>query len=179
MPCLGPGREGMEITSGRRDAQGLTFSVVIQARVMQPGGSTHGEQKWRIALCGYGLTFSQRQRLHWTGFIQLHLRRCTGSDRVGRTLLEGEGRVGYRASPQVQSTPSGRLWKPEGVPVPVPPISLSAQGFAGFPIAVAVEVAVPLAQQLLGFGMGADLLAAWCHRGWRQNGDHGGSPRGV
>jgi hypothetical protein len=34
--CLGPGREGKEITSGRRDARGLTFSVVIPARVMQP-----------------------------------------------------------------------------------------------------------------------------------------------
>ena len=39
----------------------------------------------------------------------------------GRTLLEGEGRVGYRASPQVQSTPSVRLWGSAGVPVPVPP----------------------------------------------------------
>jgi hypothetical protein len=39
----------------------------------------------------------------------------------GRTLLEGEGRVGYRASPQVQSTPSVRQWGAAGVPVPVPP----------------------------------------------------------
>ena len=31
---------------------------------------------------------------------------------------------------------------------------------AGFPIAIAIEVAVPLAQQLLGFGIGADLAAA-------------------
>jgi hypothetical protein len=36
MTCLGPGRKGMEITSGRRDARGLSFSVVIPARVMQP-----------------------------------------------------------------------------------------------------------------------------------------------
>ena len=77
----------MEITFGRRNAQGLTFSVVIQTRVMQPGGSTRGEQKWRIALCGYGLTFKQRQRVHWSGFIQSHLRRgalCMDRD----TMLE-------------------------------------------------------------------------------------------
>ena len=36
MTCLGPGRKGMEITSGRRDARSLTFSIVIPARVMQP-----------------------------------------------------------------------------------------------------------------------------------------------
>jgi hypothetical protein len=84
MPCLGPDREGKEITSGRSDAQGLTFSVVIQTRVVQPEVSTHGEQKWRIALCGYGLTFTQRQRVHWSGLIQSHLRRRTGSDRPGR-----------------------------------------------------------------------------------------------
>ena len=65
---LGPGREGKEITSGRRDAQGLAFSAVIP----------------------------------------------------GRTLVEGEGRVGSRASPQIQSTPLfGWRW-PAGVPVPVP-----------------------------------------------------------
>ncbi len=46
--CLGPGRKGMEITSGRRDARGLTFSLVIPDRVMQPGVSTHRNQKWRM-----------------------------------------------------------------------------------------------------------------------------------
>jgi hypothetical protein len=166
MPCLGPGREGREITSGRRDAQGLTFSVVIQTRVMQPEDSTHGKLKWRIALCDYGLTFSQRQRVHWSGLIQSHLRRCTGSDRVGRTLLEGEGRVGYRASPQVQSTPSGLLWRLADGPIPVPPDPQSAQRFAGFPIAVAVQVGVPLAQELLGTGIGADLVAAIAASAW-------------
>ena len=160
MPCLGPGREGREITSGRRDARGLTFSAVIQTRVMQPGGSTRGEQKWCIALCGYGLTFTQRQRVHWSGFIQSHLRRRTGSDRPGRTLLEGEGRVGYRASPQVQSTPSGPWWRLADGPVPVPPDPQSAQRFTGFPIAIAVEVGVAFPQQLLGPGVGPDLLAA-------------------
>ena len=39
----------------------------------------------------------------------------------GRTLLEGEGRVGSRASPQVQSTPLFSWRWPAGVPVPVPP----------------------------------------------------------
>ena len=41
----------------------------------------------------------------------------------GRTLWEGEGRVGSRASPQLQSTPLFRGWWPVGVPVPVPPES--------------------------------------------------------
>jgi hypothetical protein len=42
----------------------------------------------------------------------------------GRTLLEGEGRVGYRASPQLQSTPLFRLQRLPGVPVPVPLLRL-------------------------------------------------------
>ena len=45
----------------------------------------------------------------------------------GRTLVEGEGRVGSRASPQVQSTPFF-IWRwAAGVPVPVPPETQSAQ----------------------------------------------------
>ena len=45
----------------------------------------------------------------------------------GRTLLEGEGRAGSRASPQLQSTPHfSWLWA-AGIPVPVPPHSQSAQ----------------------------------------------------
>jgi hypothetical protein len=44
----------------------------------------------------------------------------------GRTVWEGEGRVGSRASPQLQSTPSGRWWRLLGGPVPV---HLSAQCF--------------------------------------------------
>ena len=62
--CLGPGREGMGITSGRRDARSLTFSVVIPAQVMQPGISTRGKRNGRIALCGYGMAFSLRHRVH-------------------------------------------------------------------------------------------------------------------
>ena len=54
----------------------------------------------------------------------------------GRTLLEGEGRVGDRASPQLQNTPFFRLQWPVGVPVPVPPETQSAQRFTGFPITV-------------------------------------------
>ena len=47
----------------------------------------------------------------------------------GRTLVEGDGRVGYRASPQVQSTPLwGWQWL-AGVPVPVPAETQSAQCF--------------------------------------------------
>ena len=71
----------------------------------------------------------------------------------GRTLLEGEGRVGYRASPQLQSTPLFRRRWLSVVPIPVPPEPKSAQRFTGFSIAIAIEVAVPLAQKLLGFGI--------------------------
>jgi hypothetical protein len=60
MTCQGPGREGREITSGRRDARGLTFSVVIPARALQPGVSTGRKLNWRIALCGYGMTLALR-----------------------------------------------------------------------------------------------------------------------
>ena len=47
----------------------------------------------------------------------------------GRTLLEGEGRVGSRASPQPQITPSGRRWGLARVPVPVPAETQTAQCF--------------------------------------------------
>ena len=43
----------------------------------------------------------------------------------GRTLWEGEGRAGSRASPQLQGTPFVRWRWPAGVPVPVPPESQS------------------------------------------------------
>ena len=78
----------------------------------------------------------------------------------GRTLLEGGAWVGYRASPQLQSTPLFKWRWPAGVPVPVPPETQSPQCLTGFPITVAVESGVPLAQQLLGTGVGADLIAA-------------------
>jgi hypothetical protein len=51
----------------------------------------------------------------------------------GRTLVEGEGRVGSRASPQVQGTPFFRWWWPAGVPVPVPAETQSVQCFCGAP----------------------------------------------
>jgi hypothetical protein len=85
---------------------------------------------------------------------------------TGRALLEGEGRVGSRASPQLQSTPFFRRRRPAGVPVPVPPETQSAQRFTGFPITIAVEIGVPLAQQLLGTGIGADLVAAIPASAW-------------
>ena len=48
---------------------------------------------------------------------------------------------------------------------------LSAQGFAGFSVSVSIYIAVPLAQQLLRAGIGADLAAAvtaaaWCCAIW-------------
>jgi hypothetical protein len=46
-----------------------------------------------------------------------------------RTLMEGEGRVGSRASPQLQSTPLFSWRWPAGVPVPVPGKTQSAQCF--------------------------------------------------
>ncbi|MEY4808584.1 MAG: hypothetical protein RLZZ206_2973 [Cyanobacteriota bacterium] len=136
----------MGITFGRRDARGLTFSVVIQIRVMQPGDVMGGRQNWRIALCCYGMTLSLRHRVH--------------SDETFAPPLRTPGRVGYRASPQLQSTPSVRRRWLAGVPIAVPPATLSAQGFTCFSVPVSIEIAVPLAQQLLGFGIGADLAAA-------------------
>jgi hypothetical protein len=67
------GRKGT--TSLGRDAQGLTFSAVIPARVMQPGFLTRGNQNWRIALCCYGMTFTPRHRVHLLCVASLvHLR---------------------------------------------------------------------------------------------------------
>ena len=159
MTCLEPGRKGIGITFGRRDAQGLTFSVVIQTRVMQPGDVMGGKQNWRIALCSYGMAFAPCHLIHSDETFAPPLR---APARVipGRTLVEGEGRVGYRASPQLQSTPLFRRRWLSAVPIPVPPEPKSAQRFTRFSIAIAIEVAVPLSQQLLGFGIGADLLAA-------------------
>jgi hypothetical protein len=45
------------------------------------------------------------------------------------------------------------------VPVPVPPETQSPQRFTGLPVAIAIEVVVALAQQLLCTGVGADLTA--------------------
>ncbi len=141
MTCLGPGRKGKEITSGRRDAQGLTFSVVIPARVLQPGVSTCGIQNWRIALCGDGMAFAPCHRIDSDETLAPPL---GAPARVipGRTLVEGEGRVGYRASPQVQSTPLFRRQWLSAVPIPVPQEPKSAQRFTRFPIAIAMEVAM-------------------------------------
>jgi hypothetical protein len=74
--CLGPGRKGLEITSGRRDARGLTFSVVIPARVMQPKIEERGNQKWHMALCCYGMTLAPRHRVHRLCVASLAHLRC-------------------------------------------------------------------------------------------------------
>jgi hypothetical protein len=62
------------ITSLGRDARGLTFTVVIQARVMQPGGSTGWKQNWRMARCQHGKAFAPRHPCHvWTDAYRAHL----------------------------------------------------------------------------------------------------------
>ncbi len=162
MLCQGPGRKGKEITSGRRDAQGLTVSVVIRTRVMQPGVSTREEQNWRIALCGYGMTLAPRHQVHlvcvshrWrTSVVR------TGSGDPWPDSVGGEGRVGSHPFPQLQRTPL-LIWRwLAGVPVPVPAETQSAQRFTRLAITVAIEIAMPLAQQLLGTVVGANLTAA-------------------
>ncbi len=65
MTCLGPGREGKEITFRRRDARGLTFSTVTPTWVMQPRVEERGKQNWHIALCSYGMTLAPRHRDGW------------------------------------------------------------------------------------------------------------------
>jgi hypothetical protein len=64
MACLVPDRSEKGITSLGRDAQSLTFSVVIPARVMQPKIEERGNQNWHIALCCYGMAFAPRHRVH-------------------------------------------------------------------------------------------------------------------
>jgi hypothetical protein len=66
----------MGITSGRRDARGLTFAVVIPARVLQPGVQERGNQTWRIALCGYGMVFAPRHHVHLLCVASLAHLRC-------------------------------------------------------------------------------------------------------
>jgi len=102
MTCLGPGREGMGITSLGRDAQGLTFSVVVPARVMQPEVSTRGKQSWRIALCCYGMTLAQRHRVHRLCVASLAHLRC--AHRLGCSLagLWWRARVGLAPGPPLK-----------------------------------------------------------------------------
>ena len=92
MTCLGPGRKGLEITSGRRDARGLTFSLVIPTRIQQPGGSTGGTQNWRLALCGYGMTLALRHRVHGCGSHRWRTSAaCTGSGDPWPDSVGGQG----------------------------------------------------------------------------------------
>ena len=73
--CHGPGRRGQGITSGRRDARGLTALVVIPARVMQPGIGQDANQRWHVALCSYEMAFALRHRVHvWCVASLAHLR---------------------------------------------------------------------------------------------------------
>ena len=100
--CLGPGRKGMGITSLGRDARGLTFSVVIPARVMQPRIKELGKQSWRIALCGYGMTLAPRHRVHRLCVASLAHLRC--AHRLGCSLagLWWRVRVGLAPGPPLK-----------------------------------------------------------------------------
>ena len=110
--CLGPGRKGMGITSLGRDARGLTFSAVIPARVMQPEVSTRGKQKWRIALCGYGMTFAPRHRVHLLCVASLAHLRC--AHRLGCSLAGLWWRVRVRLAPGPPLNYKLRLLTSEG-----------------------------------------------------------------
>jgi hypothetical protein len=93
---------------GRRDARGLTFSVVIPARVMQPKTSERGKQSWRLALCCYGMTLALHHRVQRCVSHRLRnsaVRPGSGDPWPDSVLLEGEGRVGAQASPQLQIGP--------------------------------------------------------------------------
>ena len=111
----------------------MTFSAVIPARVMQPEVSTRGKQNWRIALSCYGMAFALRHRVHLAvgqPLQSLAPPLCAPARVIpGRTLLEGEGRVGSRASPQLQITPNGQWWWAFEVPVAVP---LPSETFPAF-----------------------------------------------
>ena len=108
--CLGPVRKGMGITSLGRDARGLTFSVVIPARVMQLGVSTGGKQNWRIALCGYGMTLAPRHRIHLVCVASLAHLRCV--HRLGCCL-------------------AGLCWKAGPGLAPGPPLKFKVRLFSG------------------------------------------------
>jgi hypothetical protein len=121
MTCLGPGREGKEITSGRRDAQGLTFSVVIPVRDLQPGVSTRGKQNWPIALCCYGMTLAQRHRVHRlcvASLAHLHCSQLRCMHRLGCSLagLWWRVRVGMAPGPTLRNRPCGQRRKVTAVP---------------------------------------------------------------
>ena len=84
-----------------------------------PGVSPRGKQNWRLALCSYGMTLAPRHRVHLNQTLAPPL--CAPARVLpGRTLVEGEGRVGFRASPQVQITPLFSWRWPAGVPLAVP-----------------------------------------------------------
>ncbi len=108
MTCLGPGREGMGITSLGRDAQGLTFSVVIPARVLQPEVSTRGKLNWRLALCCYGMTLAQRHRVHLVCVASLAHLRCAHRLRCSLAGLCWRVRVGLAPGPPMLS-PEGKV----------------------------------------------------------------------
>ena len=99
MTCLGPRRKGREITPGRRGARGLTCSVVIPARVMQPKIEERGNQKWRLALCCYRMAFAPRHRVHRLCVASLAHLRC--AHRLGCSLagLCWRVRVGLAPGP--------------------------------------------------------------------------------
>lgn len=95
--------------------------LFTQARVLQPGISSRGTHHQRMTHSSCVMALARRHRVHLVWVNQSHLRLGTGSDRPDRTLLEREGGVSSRASPQVQSKPSGLVGQLRGVPLPVQP----------------------------------------------------------
>ena len=96
------------ITSLVRDARGLTSSVVIAARVMQPRGSTIAGFVVAYRSCGYGVMSAPHHRVH-VGLT--HVGRTsvvrTGSGDPWPDSVGGEGWVGSHPFPQLQVRPNG------------------------------------------------------------------------
>jgi hypothetical protein len=160
MTCLEPGREGMGITFGKRDALGLTFSIVIMAQAREPKIEERGKENWPIALCGYGKTHALRHRVQLLCVASLLHLGC--AHRLGSPL-------------------AGLSWRVRVGLAPGPPLKFKLRRFSGsggfreylFPYQ-------PKPTQRRDSQATPSLLPfrwVW-HRGWRLNGAHDGSPRG-
>ena len=80
--------------------------------------------------------------------------RATSAASCSYRLIQCQHRIGTTFCKQSTPLGGGYFWM------------LLAQRFTGFSIAIAIEIGVPLSQQLLGFGIGADLPAAVPTTAW-------------